>query len=44
MLIKTLLIPQENNEDLLGQEVLYLSVIGTLMDLANYTRLILHLL
>jgi len=29
MLIKDLLIPQENDEDLLGPEVPYLSVVGT---------------
>jgi len=38
MLIKTLLRPQENDEDLLGLEAPYLSVIETLMYLANYTR------
>jgi len=38
MLIKTLLRPQENNEDLLGLEAPYLSVIETLMYLANYTQ------
>ena len=38
MLIKTLLRPQENVEDLLGPEAPYLSVIETLMYLANYTR------
>jgi len=38
MLIKTLLRPQENDEDLLGSEAPYLSVIETLMYLANYTR------
>jgi len=37
MLIKTLLRPQENDEDLHGLEVPYLSVIETLM-YANYTR------
>ena len=37
MLIKTLLKPQENDEDLLGPEAPYLSVIETLMYLANYT-------
>ena len=31
--------PKEENEKLLGPEVLYLSVIGALMYLANYTRL-----
>jgi len=36
MLIKTLLRPQENDEDLLGPE--YLSVIKILMYLDNYTR------
>jgi len=35
---KTLLRPQENDEDLLGLEAPYLSVIETLMYLANYTR------
>jgi len=38
MLIKTLLRPKENDEDLLGLEAPYLSVIETLMYLANYTR------
>jgi len=38
MLIKILLRPQENDEDLLGLEASYLSVIKTLMYLANYTR------
>ena len=38
MLIKTLLRPQENDEDLLGLEAPYLSVIETLMYLANYTQ------
>jgi len=38
MLIKTLLRPQENDEDLLGPKAPYLSVIETLMYLANYTR------
>jgi len=38
MLIKTLLRPQENDEDLLGSEEPYLSVIKTLMYIANYTR------
>ena len=38
MLINTLLRPEENNEDLLGPEAPYLSVIETLMYLANYTR------
>jgi len=38
MLIKTFLRPQENDEDLLGPEAPYLSVIRTLMYLANYTR------
>ena len=38
MLINALLIPQENDEDLLGPETPYLSVIETLMYLANYTR------
>jgi len=37
MLIKTLLRPQEN-EDLLGPEAPYLSIIETLMYLANYTQ------
>jgi len=37
MLINALLRPQENDEDLLGPEVPYLSVIITLMYLANYT-------
>ena len=31
--------PCENGEELLGLEVPYLSVIGSLMYLANYTRL-----
>jgi len=39
MLINTLFRPQENNEDLLGPKVSYLSVIRTLMYLGNYTRL-----
>jgi len=39
MLIKTLPRPQENDEDLLGPEVPYLSVIETLIYLANYTQL-----
>jgi len=38
MLIKTLLKPLENDEYLLDPEVPYLSVIGTLMYLVNYTR------
>jgi len=38
MLIKTFLRPQENDEDLLGPEAPYFSVIETLMYLANYTR------
>jgi len=38
MLIKTLLRSQENDEDLLGPKVPYLSVIETLMYLVNYTR------
>jgi len=38
MLIKTLLRPQENDEDLLGPEAPYLSVIESLMYLANYTQ------
>ena len=33
-----LFLPCENGEELLGPEVPYLSVIGTLMYLANYTR------
>jgi len=37
MLINTLLRPQENDEDLLGPEVPYLSVIRELMYLTNYT-------
>jgi len=37
MLIRALLKPEENDEDLLGPEVPYLSVIRTLMYLANYT-------
>jgi len=37
MLINALLRAQENDEDLLGPEVPYLSVITTLMYLANYT-------
>jgi len=37
MLINALLRPQENDEDLLVLEVPYLSVITTLMYLANYT-------
>jgi len=35
-LINVLLRPQENDEDLLGPEVPYLSIITTLMYLANY--------
>jgi len=38
MLLKTLLRPQENDEDLLGPETPYLSVIETLMYLSKYTR------
>jgi len=38
MLINALLRPQENDEDLLGPETPYLSVIETLMYLANYTQ------
>jgi len=38
MLIKTLLTPQENDEDLLGPEAPYLSVIETLIYLTNYTQ------
>jgi len=38
MLTKTLLTPQENDEDLLGLKASYLSVIKTLMYLTNYTR------
>jgi len=38
MLIKTLLRSQENDEDLIGSEAPYLSVIETLMCLANYIR------
>ena len=30
--------PKEKNEELLGPEVPYLSAIGALMSLANYTR------
>lgn len=30
--------PQEDNEEILGSKVLYLSVIGVLMYLENYTR------
>jgi len=37
MLINVLFRPQENDEDVLDPEVPYLSVIGTLMYLANYT-------
>jgi len=37
-LIKALLRPQENDEDLLGPKIPYLSVIGILLYLANYTR------
>jgi len=37
-LIKTLLRPQENDEDFLDPKAPYLSVIETLMYLANYTR------
>jgi len=38
MLIKPLFRPQEKDEELLSLEVSYLSVIGTLMYLVNYTR------
>jgi len=38
LLDATLLKPQENDEDLLGPEAPYLSIIETLMYLANYTR------
>jgi len=38
MLIDVLLRPQENDEDFLGLEAPYLSVIETLMYLVNYTR------
>jgi len=37
MLISALLRPQENDENLLGPEVPYISVIRALMYLANYT-------
>jgi len=37
MLINALLRPQENDEDLLGPKAPYLSVLETLMYLANYT-------
>jgi len=37
MLINAPLTPQENDEDLLGPEVPYLSVITTLMYLSNFT-------
>jgi len=37
MLINPLFRPQENDEDFLGLKVSYLSVITTLMYLANYT-------
>jgi len=37
MLIKNLFRPQENDEDLLGPEAPYLSVIETLMYFVNYT-------
>ena len=36
---KDLFCPKEDNEELLGPEVPYYSVIGALMYLANYTRL-----
>jgi len=39
MLINALLRAQENDEDFLGLEAPYLSVIETLMYLTNYTRL-----
>ena len=35
---KDLFCPKEDNEELLGPEVPYYSVIGALMYLANYTR------
>ena len=35
---KNLFCPKEDNEELLGLEVSYYSVIGALMYLANYTR------
>jgi len=38
MLINALLRPQENDENLLGPKAPYLSVIETLIYLANYTR------
>jgi len=38
MLIKALIRPHENDEDLLSPEVPYLSAIETLMYLANYIR------
>jgi len=38
MLINALLRPQENDEDLIGLEAPYLSVIETWMYLSNYTR------
>jgi len=37
MLVNALLRPQENDEDLLCPKMTYLSVITTLMYLANYT-------
>jgi len=43
-LLKDILRPQENDEDLLSPEVPYLSVIGTLMYIAIIIDLILHLL
>ena len=36
---KDLFRPKEENEELLSPEVLYLSTIGALIYLANYTRL-----
>ena len=35
---KDLFCPKEDNEKLLGPEIPYYSVIGALMNLANYTR------
>ena len=35
---KDLFLPQEDNEETLGPKVPYLSAIGALMYLANYTR------
>ena len=35
---KNLFCPKEDNEELLGLEVSYYSVIGALMNLTNYTR------